>query len=65
MTFISGVGGDGGGVKQHFTSVKPLDIFNDTSGQFPAVFVVTKLDIFCDEEPWGLSIYKCDTTRFF
>ena len=56
MTFISGVGGDGGGVKQHFTSVKPLDIFNDTSGQFPAVFVVTKLNTFCVEEPWGLSI---------
>lgn len=28
-----------------FVIVKPLDIFNETSGPFPVVFVGTKLDI--------------------
>lgn len=48
-TFISGVGRDRGGLfiavedgVTTFVSVKPLDVTEETSGQFPVVFVAAK-----------------------
>ena len=81
LTYIFKGGGDGGGVTEEnaakpattvwdfvstFVSMKPLDIFKETSGQFPAVFAAPKKNNIFQQEVGTISwTVTGDQNRYF